>query len=142
LGKVLGKVLGLTLATSLLAGCVSEGLFYTIDRYGTARVTKVRLGCSDTYEVFDRPDAGTMLVVTNVLNETLVGTCASGPSGLDVRDRLRRTARIFLSETTDRPECRITREVETTNLQTEFAYRCPAPDGPAPPLAARAPRPR
>ena len=106
----------------------------------TAR--QVHLACHDTYEVYDRPDAGTILVITNALTEALAGACGDEPTAaaLPKPDRMRRVARIFLEETTDRPECRITRETQVTDFHTEFGYRCPAP--PARTAAAIKPRRR
>ena len=90
----------------LLGGCVAS---YELVRYNTAAVAQVHLGCNDTYEVFDRPDAGAFLVGTNVLNETLAATCRDGVGGLPLEARLRRAGGIFLEETSERPQCRITR---------------------------------
>ena len=75
------------LAVLLLgAGCTSP--IYTMERYGTAPVAQVHLGCHDTYEVFDRPDAGALLVATNALNESLAAVCGEGASGLPREERL------------------------------------------------------
>ena len=107
-----------------LGGCVAS---YELVRYNTAAVTQVHLGCHDTYEVFDRPDAGAMLVGTNVLNETLAATCSDGIGALPLELRLRRAAQIFLEEASDRPACRIAREAVLTPFQAEFNYVCPPP---------------
>ena len=57
------------LAAAALGGCSVETFSYTVDRYGTTQATNVRLGCNDSYEVYDRPDAGTLIVITNGVNE-------------------------------------------------------------------------
>lgn len=113
------------LLLAALGGCSFDAFTYTVDRYGTVKERQVHLGCNDAYEVFDRPDAGSLLVVTNGANETLSGLCG-GLAELPKPERMRRVARVFLDETTDRPACRITREAEVTSLHTEFNYRCPA----------------
>jgi hypothetical protein len=114
------------LAVLLLgAGCTSP--IYTMERYGTAPVYQVHLGCHDTYEVFDRPDAGAILVGTNALNESLSAVCSEGAAGLPREERLRRAARIYFDETSKRPTCRITRETPLSPLQTEFNYICTPP---------------
>lgn len=120
-------------ATTLCAGCSFDAFTYTVDRYGTASARQVHLGCHDTYEVYDRPDAGLVLVITNGLNEALASACDEpGIDTLPKEERLRRAAHVYLEETSDRPLCRITRESVITDLHTEFAYRCPAPGAPAP----------
>lgn len=119
--------LGVSAAVAVACtGCSIDTFTYTVDRYGTVNARQVHLGCHDTYEVFDRPDAGLLLAVTNPLNETLASACGGPVEGLPREERLRRTARIFLEETSDRPLCRITRETPLSDLHTEFAYRCPA----------------
>lgn len=112
-----------------LGGCSFDAFTYTVDRYGTVKERLVRLGCNDAYEVFDRPDAGALLVVTNGANETLSGLCG-GSAELPKPERMRRVARLFLNETSDRPTCQITRETDVTPVHTEFNYRCPAPRPP------------
>jgi hypothetical protein len=110
---------------AVTAGCTVEAFTYTVDRYGTVKARQLRLGCDDTYEVYDR-GRGALLAVTHPLNEEALGACG-GVAGLPKAERLRRVARIYLEETTDRPECAIRRETEMTPLHTEFEYRCPAP---------------
>jgi hypothetical protein len=118
----------LALGAAALAGCTVDAFTYTIDRYGTVKARQVHLACHDTYEIYDRPDAGTILVVTNALNEAMASACDEPSSAtLPKPERMRRVAKIFLEETTDRPECGITRENPVTDLHTEFSYKCPAP---------------
>ena len=116
-----------SLGAILCAGCAVSAVSYQIDRYGTVTGTMVHLGCHDTYEVFDRPDAASMLVNTNALNETVGGLCGEGAATLPREERMRRVARIFLEETTDRPDCRVVNETPLSPYQTEYTYRCPAP---------------
>ena len=123
----LGRLGVALLATAACAGCSVDTFTYTVDRYGNVTGNQVHLGCHDTYEVFDRPDAGTLMVVTNPLNESLGAFCDSGSAVLPKPERLRRAADLYLEETTDRPACRIYRTSEITPVHTEFAYRCPAP---------------
>ncbi len=114
---------GIGLGFSLLAGCSFDAFTYTVDRYGVVKAVNVSLRCRDTYEVFDRPEAAALLVVTNGLNEVLVGCFDGGP---DLAERQRQVARIFLDEKTNRPLCRIVGEQEVTGFHREFSYRCPA----------------
>ncbi|MGA0596019.1 hypothetical protein [Enterovirga sp. CN4-39] len=114
------------LALSLLTGCAVETFTYTMDRYGEVKGVRVRLGCNDAYEVFDRKDAASFVVVTNPVNEAVAGNCP-GLAGLPKAERRRRTAEIYLVETTSRPECRITRETPLTDFHTEYDYRCSDP---------------
>lgn len=105
-----------------LAGCGIESATYTMGRYGLSAGIAVTLRCRDTYEVFDRPDAATLLVVTNVLNEALVNCLDGGPP---LPERQRQVARIFLEEKTNRPLCTIVGETPLTLAHREFSYRCP-----------------
>lgn len=133
------------LALTLLAGlstasCSFDAFTYTVDRYGTVSARQIHLGCRDTYEIFDRPAAGSLLVVTNGLNEALADTCATGPETLPKPARMRRAAELYLEETTTRPDCRIVRQEELSGFHTEFGYRCPAP--PAAKAETRSTKPR
>ena len=111
-----------------LGGCAFEAFTYTIDRYGTAKGVNVRLGCEDTYEVFDRPEQRALLVVSGLVTELAVDACGSGAP---LAQRQRRIAEIFLGETTNRPLCRLGAETEVSPLHREFNYVCPAQVGPA-----------
>ncbi|MDB5511474.1 MAG: hypothetical protein JWR08_957 [Enterovirga sp.] len=106
-----------------LAACSFDAFTYTIDRYGTVAARHVRLSCKDTYEVFDRPKDHTLLVVTNGVNESLA--CGSGDAA-PRPERMQRVASLFLSETSDRPECRLGAGRPLTEFHTEFVYSCPA----------------
>lgn len=124
------------LISAACAGCAFEAFTYTTDRYGLAKPANVRLACRDTYEVFDRADLGSMLVVTNPLNEILV--CGDG--GLPtLAQRQREVAEIFLAETSRRTLCRIGGDAEISDRHREFTYRCPpgAPAYSAAPTARR-----
>lgn len=113
------------LAGALLAalgGCSIDAFTYTTARYGTVKPVDVTLRCRDTYEVIDRPDAGTLLVGTNAVNEVLAGCLDGGP---DTVTRMREVVRIFLVEKTSRPLCRVTREQDISLTHREFFYRCP-----------------
>jgi hypothetical protein len=135
----IGRPAAIGLAILLLcAACASP--IYTIERYGTAAAVPVHLGCHDTYEVYDRPDAGSMLVGTNPVNEGISGLCKSGSAGLPKEERLRRVAGIFLEETSKRPTCRVTRETPLSPLQTEFNYSCAPPGTAASPTPQQRPR--
>jgi hypothetical protein len=123
----IGRPAAIGLAILLLCGACASPI-YTIERYGAAGATQVHLGCHDTYEIYDRPDAGAMLVSTNPLNEGISGLCKSGSAGLPKEERLRRVAGIFLEETSKRPTCRVTRETPLSPLQTEFNYSCAPPE--------------
>lgn len=120
------RVAALSLVGLSLGACSFEAFTYTVDRYGTVTGQQIRLGCRDTYEVFDRPGSRSLLVVTNGLNESLAAACTSGNEARPRPERLRRVAEIFLAETTLRPECRIVRQDEVSDFHTEFRYRCPA----------------
>ena len=111
-----------------LGGCAIEAFTYTIDRYGTAKPVNVRLGCDDTYEVFDRPEQRSLLVVTGVVTELLVDACGSGAP---LAQRQRRIAEIFLAETSNRPLCRLSGDTEISPFHREFSYSCPVQVGPA-----------
>lgn len=120
------RVLRLALAgtvSALAAGCTLQSFTYTVDRYGSVAGVSVRLGCRDTYEVFDRPEAATFIVITNGLNEVLVGCLDGGPP---LAERQRQVAKIFLEEKSSRPQCRLLGDAELTPLHREFSYRCPA----------------
>lgn len=117
----------LAIASLALAGCSFDVATYTIGRYGEVKGVHVRLGCHDTYEVFDRPDAGSLVVVTNAVNESLV---CDGASALPRAARMRRIAEIYLGETTDRPTCAVVREAELSPVHTELQYRCAGQDRP------------
>ncbi|NNM71835.1 hypothetical protein [Enterovirga aerilata] len=123
-------------ALPLLAGCSIDAFTYTIDRYGEVKSVHVHLGCKDTYEVYDRPEARSFVVVTNGVNEALLNSCG-GLAGLPTAERMRRVAEIYLEETSARPQCRITRESALTDFHTEYGYRCPEPPGSGSPLAHR-----
>lgn len=121
-----------SLAVLLGGGCAASVFSYEVTRYGTVAPVQMHLACRDTYEVYDRPDAGSLLVVTNALNESLSGLCGEGAAILPREQRMHRIAGLFLTETTDRPACRIVRERVLAPLQSEFDYVCPAP----PPVGA------
>ena len=131
------RIGALLLAGGALAACSVDAFTYTVGRYGTVNAVHVHLGCHDTYEVFDRREDGTLIVVTTPVNEAVLDACGEGAAGLARPERLRRGAEIFLSETTDRPDCRITRETEITPYHREFAYRCPSAAPPEPIKRAR-----
>lgn len=119
-----------------LGGCSFEAFTYTVDRYGAVRSKHVHLGCRDTYEVFDRPSAASLLVTTNALNESLASLCGTGPELLPKEARTRRVAQIFLDESADRRDCRITRATALGEFHAEYGYRC----GTAPPNETIRPR--
>lgn len=126
--SALRRLAVLAAISAACAGCSFDAFTYTVDRYGAVNARQVHLGCHDTYEIYDRPDAGTILVVTNPINEVMAGACSEpGLVTLPRPERMRRVAHIFLEETTDRPQCRITREGEVTEQHTEFGYQCAAP---------------
>ena len=113
------------LAAMLLAalpGCSFDAFTYTVGRYGNVVGVMVTLRCRDTYEVLDRPEAGTLLVGTNPLNEVIVACLDGGP---DATTRQREVARIFLTEKSGRPLCRVASERDVTVTHREFSYRCP-----------------
>lgn len=120
------------LAVTALAGCSVNAFTYTLTEYGEVKGVRVRLGCNDAYEVFDRPGAARLLVVTNGINEIAMGTCP-GLAGLPRDERMRRVAKIYLEETTSRPDCRVASDAALSEMHTEFAYRC----GPAQPATRR-----
>lgn len=105
-----------------LAGCSFDTFTYSVGRYGNVVGVNVTLRCRDTYEVLDRPEAATMLVATNPLSEVMVACLDGGPDKLT---RQREVARIFLTEKSGRPLCRITGERDVTLTHREFFYRCP-----------------
>lgn len=107
-----------------LGACSYEAFWYTSERYGSAKPVNVRLACRDTYQVFDRPDRSTLLVVTSPVTELVACSDRATPL-LPVRQR--EVATIFLAESTGRPLCRLTGDVEVTDLHREFTYACPAP---------------
>lgn len=108
-----------------VTGCADSPFAYSLQRYGTVRPVNVTLRCRDTYEVFDRPDAGTLAVSTNPVNEALV-SCYDG--GIpDLRTRQREVARIFFEEKTAREKCRILGETALSPILREFTYICPVP---------------
>lgn len=111
------------LAVVATTGCAFDAFVYSSDRYGAVKGVAVTLRCRDTYEVFDRVDAATLLVGTNGLNEVLVGCIDGGSPPLPVRQR--EVAQLFLAEKTNRPLCRIVRDTEISATLREFAYRCP-----------------
>jgi hypothetical protein len=120
------------LAAALCAGCAASAFNYEVDRYGTVTAMQVHLGCHDTYEVYDRPDAASFLVGTSPANEAIAGMCSDRIAAMPQDERLRRVARIFLDETTDRPNCTILQDRPLSSYQLEFSYRCPAPPAPKP----------
>ena len=117
-----------------LAGCSFDVATYTIGRYGEVKGVHVHLGCHDTYEVFDRPNLGSLVVVTNAVNEALV---CDGSASLPRSARMRRIAELFLSETTERPKCSIVGQTELSPVHTEVTYRCAAGDEPRRPASRR-----
>ena len=126
---MLRTILAPAIALSVLAGCSVDAFTYTVNRYGEVKGLRVRLGCNDAYEVFDRKEANSLLVVTNGVNEALISSC-SGLAGLPRAERMRRVAGIYLEESAGRPECRITGEKPVTEFHTEFSYRCPGSRSP------------
>lgn len=123
------------LISAALAGCSGGSATYTLERYGLVKGVNVTLRCRDTYEVYDRPDAATLVVITNVLNETLAGCLDNGVPPL--ADRQRQVARIFFDEKTNRPLCTIVGETPLTIVHREFTYRCPADPAAQSPRAPR-----
>lgn len=116
-----------------LGACSFDAFTYTVDRYGTVKARQIHLGCRDTYEVFDRPSAGTLLVTTNGVNELLASLCGTPTEALPREARMRRVAQIFLDEARDRRDCRITRATPLSEWHLEYAYAC----GTAPPPESR-----
>ena len=129
--------LRLALVSSLAlpgAGCSFDTFAYTADRYGTVKGVAVSLRCRDVYEVFDRPEASTLLVVTNAVNEVAVACLDGGPPRTE---RQREIARIFLEEKTNRPGCTIVGQKSLTDFHEEVSYRCPAEPGEVSPRITR-----
>lgn len=104
-----------------LAGCSFAAFTYTNDRYGLIMETNITLRCRDTYQVYDRPDLSTLLVMSNPLNEAL--NCLEGGQP-PLAARQREVAQIFLQERTNRPQCRVAAEVELSVYHREFSYSC------------------
>lgn len=132
------SALAVLLVGAVLAGCAQFDTFtYLADRYGRGGSVSVNLNCRDTYEVYDRPDGGTLLVITNPLNEVLVACLDSGAP--DLATRQRQVARIFFDEKTNRPQCRITHEEALSERHREFSYTClsAAELAPPKPVSAR-----
>lgn len=127
---------GLRIATAILtaaptlAGCSVDVYTYTLSHYGEVRGVHVRLGCDDTYEVFDRPDTSSFVIVTNGVNEA-IAPCSDGATS-PKEARMARIARTYLDETSARPQCRIVRQAELTPFHTEITYACGAGAKPAP----------
>ena len=114
--------LGLAGIVSLsLGACSFDAFTYATARYGTTGGVQITLRCRDVYEVFDRADVFTMLVSTNALNEVLVACLEGGPP---LAQRQREAAQYFLSERSNRPQCRIVGETEVTLAHREFSYSC------------------
>jgi hypothetical protein len=126
---MLRTILVPAIALSVLAGCSVDAFTYTMNRYGEVKGLRVRLGCNDAYEVFDRKEANSLVVVTNAVNEALMNSC-SGLAGLPRAERMRRVAGFYLEESAGRPECRVTGENPITEFHTEFSYRCQGPRTP------------
>ena len=105
-----------------LGACSFDAFTYSVGRYGTVKPVNVTLRCRDTYEVLDRPEAASLLVGTNPVNEALVGCFDGGP---DVVTRQREVARLYLVEKSNRPLCRVVDERDVTLTHREFFYRCP-----------------
>ena len=120
---MLRRILVPAVALSVLAGCSVDAFTYTISRYGEVKGVRVRLGCNDAYEVFDKKEANSLVVVTNGINEAVINSC-SGVAGLPRADRMRRVAALYLDESAGRPECRVTGENPISEFHTEFNYRC------------------
>jgi hypothetical protein len=133
---MLRPILVPALALSALAGCSVDAFTYTINRYGEVKGVRVRLGCNDAYEVFDKKEANSLVVVTNGINEAVINSC-SGLAGLPRSDRMRRVADLYLDESAGRPECRVTGENPITEFHTEFSYRCQASRAPQKDLGRR-----
>ena len=121
---MLGRFVLSALTGLMLGGCTVETVSYAINQYGEQKGIRVRLGCRDTYEVFDRRDAGRFVVVTNPVNEALAASCADA-AALPRPERMRRVAEVFLSESTSRPECALSAQRQLTEFHSEFDYRCP-----------------
>lgn len=132
--KAFLRLAGAGALAATCAACSFDAFTYTNDRYGTVRGVNVSLRCRDTYEVLDRADAGTMVVVTNAVNEVLVGCLDGGPSR---EARQAEIARIFLDEKTNRPGCKIVSERSLSEFHREFSYRCPAEPGEVSPRIRR-----
>lgn len=113
---------------ALVAGCVTDAdtFAHISGRYVTLKPQVVTIGCNEPYEVYDRREGRSMLVVSNALRE--VAGC--GLDGVDPaasrRLRFRAAAETFLRETR-REACRLEREAVFTELMTEFPYTCPGP---------------
>lgn len=119
---------------AVLGACANDSFSYTITRYGSVKGVPVQLRCRDTYDVFDRYDARSLIVVTNPVNEVVVGCLDGGP---DLATRQREVVRIFFDEKVKRPLCRVTRERDITAFHREFDYRCPDDPNAAPPRLRR-----
>lgn len=125
------RIGALLLAGLALAACSIDAFTYTVGTYGTVKETHVHLGCRDTYEVFDRPERGRLLVVTTPLNEVILDTCGGPASQLSGPERMGRAAAIFLDERSNRPGCAVVSAKPIDALHTEYAYRCDGAPSPA-----------
>ena len=126
---MLRTILVPALALSALAGCSVDALTYTIGHYGEVKGVRVRLGCNDAYEVFDRKSANSLLVVTNAINEVVMNSC-TGLAGLPRSERMQRVATFYLEESAGRPDCKVARENPVSEFHTEFSYTCREPRAP------------
>ena len=103
----------------VLAGCATAS--YLSSAYIGVPPQIVTTGCKDTYEVYDKRQAGKLLVVSNVLRE--LAECDGSGRDRGKLARFEETARVYFAEIR-RAECRIVTAAALSPLHAEFTYAC------------------
>lgn len=125
-------------AALLLGSCRTAA--YLSDTYVGVVPQIVTTGCRDAYEIYDKREAGKLLVVSHLFRER--PDCGGpGKVALDAegarKARFREAADTYLGEIR-RGGCRILESAALSSLHYEYLYTCPAAPGP---VASPAPLP-
>jgi hypothetical protein len=121
------KICTAAAAFALLSGCAT--MTYIVDNYRGIELREVATE-DDTYRVFDRPDAGMMMVTSSVGAAAAQGIGRGLTFGAadttPAKPLFQRAAERFLAET-ERAHCRITDGYLLISPQYEFKYDCTRP---------------
>ena len=118
------KQIAVALTLAGLTGCA--GVNYVMETYGSMQPVEVSMA-DDAYRVFDKPDAGKMMVTSSLSSAAAQGLgqglLLNAVDNTPPKPRFQAAAERYLVES-GRPNCRITDGYLVVKPQFEFTYTC------------------
>lgn len=120
----------LTAAAVLSLGACS-GISYVLENYKGVEKQEIHVEGDDDYRIFDKPDAGRMMVTSSLSSAAgqgaVKGLFLGAVDASPPKPRFQKAAETFLTST-NRPNCRVTDGYLLVSPQWEFAYTCAQPE--------------